>query len=329
MSDSTIGGLLLRDQANGTNLGLWGGYTDDNLTMVERALTQLETYTVTGNTTIVWTEYAINNAFVGSNIIMTGPSGSQTLTAAATLSFPAYRSNRNVFNDTGQDITFEVSGGATITLKNNHYARIASDGTDHFIYSATQFATGLYVNGKIENLTAGTAGTDATNLTQVNALIAAGAIPGATGTVKVDAAATAGYLGAVLTGSGDVTLTDNGDTLDIGVTVPAVDANWEEALAGKLTGTLSSGTTAMTANRRYRISSTATGTLPTLTSGQAVIVEFTVGSGITGTVGRNSQTIDGVSEDDTYIGDGASGPIIMYSFASAGVVTSTLIGSTP
>jgi hypothetical protein len=96
-----------------------------------------------------------------------------------------------------------------------------------------------------------------------------------------------------------------------------------------LTGTLSSGTTAMTANRRYRISGAATGTLPTLTDGQAVIVEFTVGSGIVGTVGRNSQTIDGASTDDTYTGDGSNGPIVLYSFASAGVVTSTLIGSTP
>ena len=102
-----------------------------------------------------------------------------------------------------------------------------------------------------------------------------------------------------------------------------------KALAGKLTGTLSSGTTAMTANRRYRISAAATGTLPTFSAGQGLIIEFTVGDTVVGTVGRNSQTIDGAAADDTYTGDGSTGPIILYSYVSSGVVTSTLIGATP
>ena len=67
------------------------------------------------------------------------------------------------------------------------------------------------------------AGTDATNLTQVNALIASGSIPGADGTVKMDAAAASNYLNAAILVSGDVTKTDNGDTMTIGVSVPALD----------------------------------------------------------------------------------------------------------
>ena len=104
----------------------------------------------------------------------------------------------------------------------------------------------------------------------------------------------------------------------------------EEVLArdGKITATLSSSTTAMTANRRYRISGTATGTLPTFTAGQWCIVEFTVGSGVTGTVGRNSQTIDGVAGDDTYTGTGGTtGPVWRYYCDSAGVVVTKLIES--
>jgi hypothetical protein len=101
------------------------------------------------------------------------------------------------------------------------------------------------------------------------------------------------------------------------------------ALTGKITDTLSSGTTAMTARRRYRISSTATGTLPTMGAGDFLIVEFTNGAGVTATVARNSQTIDGAAEDDTYIGTGTENPVIRYDYASAGVVTSRLIEVIP
>lgn len=109
----------------------------------------------------------------------------------------------------------------------------------------------------------------------------------------------------------------------------ADDIDAQAAMAGKITATLSSGTTAMTPRRRYRISSTATGTLPVMASGDFVIVEFTVGGGITGTVGRNSQTIDGAAADDTYTGDGLPGPVIRYDYASAGVVTSRILEGTP
>lgn len=101
------------------------------------------------------------------------------------------------------------------------------------------------------------------------------------------------------------------------------------ALVGKVTATLSSGTTAMTAKRRYRISSTATGTLPTMAAGDYVVVEFTNGAGVTATVGRNSQTIDGVAENDTYVGTGTENPVVRYDYASAGAVTSRLLEVIP
>ena len=140
-----------------------------------------------------------------------------------------------------------------------------------------------------------------------------------TGNTLAKATITAGAGVSVTNGSGTITIAATG----------SADTEWEKALAGKLTGTLSSGTTAMTANRRYRISAAATGTLPTFSAGQGLIIEFTVGDTVVGTVGRNSQTIDGAAADDTYTGDGSTGPIILYSYVSSGVVTSTLIGATP
>ena len=330
MADTPTDEYGLRQQGLGDNTNTWG---DDKLNEVIRGIAQIagsiKSIALTGDYTITSTNYVTTADNKNAGHLFTG-----SLAAAATITYPSTQTKWLIHNTSNAALTAKCSGGTGVVIPNGMMAWVYCDGTDikavgQLINGATQINGVLTVAGLISGVTAGVLGTDATNLTQVNALIAAGAIPGAPGTVKVDAAATAGYLGTVLTASGGVTLTDNGDTMDIGVTIPPVSVTWEEALAGKLTGTLTTGTTAMTANSRYRISSTATGTLPTLTDGQAVIVEFTVGSGVTGTVGRNSQTIDGASADDTYTGDGSNGPIVMYSFVSAGVVTSTLIGSMP
>ena len=101
-----------------------------------------------------------------------------------------------------------------------------------------------------------------------------------------------------------------------------------DAANGKIDQTITTGTVAMNANRRSRITG-GTGTLPTLTAENFfAIVELAPADGVTATVGRNSQTLDGEATDDTYTGDGGPGPVIRYTFVSAGVVRSQLIGST-
>lgn len=109
----------------------------------------------------------------------------------------------------------------------------------------------------------------------------------------------------------------------------ADDIDAQAALAGKITATLSSGTTAMTARRRYRISAAATGTLPALAAGDFVIVEFTVAQGVTATVARNGQTIDGAAANDTYTGTGVQGPVVRYDYATTGAATSRLMEGIP
>lgn len=98
------------------------------------------------------------------------------------------------------------------------------------------------------------------------------------------------------------------------------------AFSGKITATLTSGTTAMTDKRRTRITG-GTGTLPAFSSGSFVIAELRPANGVTVTVGRNSQTIDGTAADDTYTGDGGPGILVLYKYVSAGVITSEIIGS--
>lgn len=124
----------------------------------------------------------------------------------------------------------------------------------------------------------------------------------------------------------DWTITISGTRGATGADGAAADANETKALAGVVTADISSGTTAMTANRRYRITGTATATLPSFTVDQWVIVEFGATTGLTQTVGRNSQTIDGVSSNDTCT---TYGPIVQYFCTGTGVVRSKIIGYLP
>jgi len=222
MADTPTDEYGLRQQGLGDNTNTWG---DDKLNEVIRAIAQIagsiKSIALTGDYTITSTNYVTTADNKNAGHLFTG-----ALSAAVTVTYPATQTKWLIHNTSNAALTAKCSGGSGVTIPDDMMAWVYCDGTDikavgQLINGATQINGALTVAGLISGVTAAVSGTDATNLTQVNALIAAGAIPGATGTVKVDAAATAGYLGTVLTGSGDVTLTDNGDTLDIGVTVPA------------------------------------------------------------------------------------------------------------
>ena len=264
------------------------------------------------------TSLPLSTGVTGSLAVVNGGSGQTTYTDGQLL----------IGNSTGNTLTkATITAGSGVSVTNgNGSITIAATGGGGTVTSVdvSGGTTGLTTSGGpvtgsgtitvAGTLAVANGGTGQTSYTDGQLLVG-----NSTGNTLTKATITAGAGVSVTNGSGTITIAATG----------TADTEWEEALAGKLTGTLSSGTTAMTANRRYRISGTATGTLPTFSAGQGLIIEFTVGSGIVGTVGRNSQTIDGASEDDTYTGDGSTGPIILYSYVSSGVVTSTLIGATP
>ena len=316
MTDSASSILLQRIQSVGSNVNLWGGYVNNNLETLERASKGYQALAVTGDATVSWTNYSASNTGAVARLKLTG-----SLAASATLTFPAYQNYVSVNNAAGATVTIKCSGGTGVAIPNGQTSLIYCDGTDYSNAGPTIGPTGTQNTSTYAYAQWGA----------VETAIANAGIPASAGTVLVSGTdTTAGYLSTKLiegtgidladSGAGNSTLTASVDTTEL-----------EEflALTGKITATLSSGTTAMTARRRYRISSTATGTLPTMVAGDFVIVEFTVGAGVTGTVARNSQTIDGASADDTYTGDGAQGPVIRYDYVSAGVVTSRIIEGIP
>lgn len=99
------------------------------------------------------------------------------------------------------------------------------------------------------------------------------------------------------------------------------------AVTGTETATILSVSTPMTAKRLYRFTGTGPAVLPTMAAGDFVDVIMAQAIGTTGTIGRNSQTIDGVAGDDTLAGRGAPYPVFRYKYASAGAVVSELLGS--
>ncbi|MGE3476973.1 MAG: hypothetical protein AB7H70_14320 [Rhodospirillaceae bacterium] len=219
MSDSPSPVLQLRIQSVGSNVNLWGGYINTDLGMLEQAAKGYQSLAVTGDATVSWTNYAAGNTGACARLKLTGSPG-----AACTLTFPAYHNFISVENATAVAVTIKCAGGTGVSIAAGARVLLYCDGVDYYnaaatvIPGATTIAGALTISGQISGVAAATSGAQAVNKTQMDAAIAAGAIPAATGAVKVDAAATPGYLFDVLTVSGSLVKTDNGDTMNIGFT---------------------------------------------------------------------------------------------------------------
>jgi hypothetical protein len=235
MTDTPSTGLRLRDQESGTNLNIWGDYTDSNLAVLDRRLTAAQTITVTGNTTVTFTDYDTSSQYIVSTLKLTGPSGDGTLTAAAIFTMPNVRWTCDVYNVTGQDITFRTAAGGSVVIKTGYQARLQNDATDVLLRSASQFVGGLYVNGQIQNVTAGTANTDAVNKIQMDNAIAAATTSSSPGTFRITASdTTSKFANSAITVSGSLTKSvvspGGNETLNIDFTFDAGQQAYYQAV---------------------------------------------------------------------------------------------------
>jgi len=214
MADAPSTILLLRLQSTGSNTNLWGGYLNTALQTLEQAAKGFQTLNVAGDATVAWSNYAVGNVGQAARLRLTG-----ALTGPATLTFPAYQNFVSVENDAGAHVTLKCAGGTGVALGNGQRALVYCDGVDYFNAAPTRFPnTDMTFAGRLRGVAAAIDGADATNLAQVNALIASGAVPGAPGTVKVDAASSPVYLGAALTAGEGFHISDDGDSLGLSVT---------------------------------------------------------------------------------------------------------------
>lgn len=316
----------LRKQETGTNTNTWGSLLDQVLDCVDQVTDGVETIALTGvDYTLTTTNYTTADEAKNRVLVLTGVS-----TTAINLILPSVEHEYEVINQYGGAVTVKTAAGTGIAIPTLHNAIVYCDGSNVMNGSPTLLPGDVTVAGKVHGLIAGTANTDATNFQQMSAAIAAaGSLTPATVRVSINDT-TANYLAFKVTpGTGlDVDVLNSGANEQLEFTVDTVELLEFVALSGQFTSLITAGTVAMTDRRRYRISG-GTGTLPTFVNGSFVIVEYVPAAGVTATVGRNSQTIDGASADDTFIGNGQPAPVILYTYASAGVVVSRLIGSTP
>jgi len=190
MADTPDTILLARLQGTGDNVNLWGGYLNTALQTITRASKGYQALAVTGDATISWSNYSASNDGSVANLKLTG-----ALTAAATLTFPNYMQNINVWNATtgGFAVTIKCSGQTGVSIPNGRKVALFCNGTD-FLGAAPG-----YISDTITLTNDG----DIVTKTTLESAIATAALPATSGTVLNSAAdTTAGYLNSKVTVSG-------------------------------------------------------------------------------------------------------------------------------
>lgn len=173
MADTPSSILLLRLQSTGSNTNLWGGYLNTALQMLEQASKGYQALVVSGDATISWTNYATGNVGACARLKLTGSPA-----AACTLTLPSYQNFLSVENTTSVAVTLKCSGGTGVSIAAGGRALLYCDGVDYYNAAATIIPAAMAINGaltvagRISGVTAGVAGTDGVNLTQMQAAIA-------------------------------------------------------------------------------------------------------------------------------------------------------------
>lgn len=201
MVDSPTTRNRLRMQERGTNVNTWGDNLNEALQCIDQCLDGVEAINLAASTsyTLTTTNYttadeAKNRVLVFSNV---APAGSSVI-------IPSVEHTYGVRNGGGGTLTIETAAGSGVDIPAGRFMWVYCDGTNVEPAANTTLPS---------SFTPGLAN-DPVTLSYLNAALAAAAIPGATGTVKVDALATAGYLGAVLLAEGAL-IRDDGDTLTV------------------------------------------------------------------------------------------------------------------
>lgn len=172
---TTRGGLIQPEV--GQNLNTWGDLlNNNNFPLVDKALFGFEVITVTGDFSLTRVNGQESNTQINKAIYLTG-----TPTADFAVTFLSYEQSILFVNDTGRNATVKVSAGTGVTLADGDIAILGYNATlgdvtnvsPNRVAGAMTVGGGLTVGGKVSNVTAGTAGTDAVNLTQLSNAIAA------------------------------------------------------------------------------------------------------------------------------------------------------------
>ena len=289
MTDTASSRYKARKQSLGSNTNTWGDTKlNDVIDTIDRGSKGYESTAITGDLTLSWSNYTVTNPGQVAVYNLTG-----SLSSSATITVPSVEwAWDSIRNATGQTITVKTSAGSGVTIPNGYRMAVYCDGTDCYSASPTRLIGDLYAGGQIKNLTAGTSGsTDAVNVTQMDAAIAAASITGTGNTLKVTSSdTTSKYLNTALATSKAISnaVTNPGANETITQTV-----QWGALQIGsRQTAGFSAAS-----NTRYPVALSANGTitLPASPTDQDVIeFAFFLGT-FTPTISANGKTINGLS----------------------------------
>jgi len=333
---------------DGEQAGTWGSTTNNNLNLVEQAVTGVDGIDLTGLTTYTLSNYNGTTDEARNAILLFIGTPSATVTIAAPLQNKFYI----VKNSTGQTITMSASGGSiSLSIPAGVTAQCYCDstnqsGTGTGFYSAQTGSAGNFtVNGNL---------TVTGNQTNTGNFLAAGVLgayiasaytggisngSGAAGTILNVSAVASGtiFIGQRVTGTGVTsgTLITGFGTGSGGAGTYTVNTSQLVSAGTSLTGAASAiATTPASGDNSVNIATTAfvqsaVGTLGTMASQNANAVAITGGT-ISGTAGAfttlNANSVTTLGETTTVSATAATGTI-NYDVITQGVLYYTTSAS--
>lgn len=262
--------------STGSSTNLWGGYLITTQRITEQAAKGYQTLAVTGDATITWTNYTTGNTGQCAHLKLTG-----TLSATATLTFPAYMNRMLVNNQTGASVKIMCAAGTGVTIPNSRRCAVRCDGSDYTTDTATYTADTVTLanGGDLVTYTA---------LTSAIAVLLSGTVTGLV--LNSGSDTTLGYLGQKISVSGALakSTTSGGANEVLNLSVGAL---------GLTDGGAQNASFSAAVNTAYACSVGGTITLPAATGSRSKIAVAIIGAGVTtlsGTVnGTSSFVVDG------------------------------------
>ena len=127
MTDTATDRLGLRQQSQGSNTNTWGDdKLNEALRLVDRAMHGVQSLTLTGDTTLSWSNYVATNDGQVAWLTLTG-----SLSSVANLVVPSKQwAWKGIKNQTGQTITVKTSAGTGVAIPNGRQISVYCDGSD-------------------------------------------------------------------------------------------------------------------------------------------------------------------------------------------------------
>lgn len=204
MASTPTSRYKVRKQGVGDNVNTWGEtLLNIVLDTFDRGSKGYQSITMTGDTTLTWSDYSSSNQGQVAVLNLAG-----SLSSAANLVVPSTEwAWDSIINGTGQTVTVKTSAGTGIAIPNGRRVAVYCDGTD--VYSSTP----NYMPTDITE----TNNRDLVDFGALNTAIANVSVAGGTGPVYVSATdSTLGFLRAKLTTSISGALTLQLATLNAG-----------------------------------------------------------------------------------------------------------------